>query len=79
MCGGSGALPAPRNENKSLKFAPRDSEKHDEEGVKPVTVQRFEGWVIKGLDSRLRATESGTTMGEPVHGRGLGKRSLGMP
>ena len=44
-------------------------------GTEPATVQRFEGWAIYGLDSRLRTTESGTTMGEPVHGRDPNKRN----
>ena len=48
-------------------------------GTKPITIQGYEGWAIQGLDSRPRTTESGTTMGEPVHGRGPGKRLLGMP
>ena len=33
----------------------------------------------KGFDSRPRTTESGTAMGEPVHGQGPRKRSLRMP
>ena len=56
-----------------------DSEKRNKKGVEPVTVQGFEGWTTEGFDSRPRTTESGTTMGEPVHGHGLSKRSLGMP
>ena len=60
-------------------LTPRGSKKHDEKGTEPVTVQGFEGWATKGFDSRLRTTELGTTMGEPVHGRGPSKRLLGMP
>ena len=32
----------------------------------PVTVQGFKGWAPRGLDSRPRAEESGTTTSEPV-------------
>ena len=61
------------------EIPPADSFRAKEPGTEPATVQRFEGWAIYGLDSHLRMTESGTTMGEPVHGRGPGKRLLGMP
>ena len=61
------------------EYPPRDSFQTKELGTEPITVQRFEGWAPEGLDSRLRTTESRTTMGEPVHGRGPGKRLLGMP
>ena len=44
-----------------------------EPGSESITVQGFEGWTPEGFDSRPRATESGTTMGEPVHGRGPSK------
>jgi len=61
------------------KYPLADSFRAKEPGTEPATVQRFEGWAIYGLDSHLRTIESGTTMGEPVHGRGPGKRLLGMP
>ena len=35
-------------------------------GTEPITVQGFEGWAPKGFDSHPRATESGTTAGEPT-------------
>ena len=54
-------------------------EKSNKKGAKPITVQGFEGWTTEGFDSRPRTTESGTTMGEPVHGCGPSKRSLEMP
>ena len=55
------------------EIPPADYFRAKEPGAEPATVQRFEGWAVYGLDSRLRMTESGTTMGEPVHGRGPGK------
>ena len=60
-------------------LTPRGSEKRDEKGTEPVTVQGFEGWATKGFDSRPRTTESGTTMGKPVHGRGPSRQLLGVP
>ena len=68
-----------QDEDKQPKLALGDSEKRDKKGIEPVRVQGFEGWAPKGFDSCPRTTESGTTMGEPVHGRGPSKRSLGMP
>ena len=44
-------------------------------GIEPVTVQGFEGWAPEGFDSRPRATESGTTTGEPIRGRDPSKRN----
>ena len=61
------------------EYPPPDSFQTKELGTEPVTVQGFEGWAPKGLDSHPRTTELGTTMGEPIHGRGLSKRLLGMP
>ena len=60
-------------------LTPRGSEKCDKKGAEPVTVQGFEGWTTEGFDSHPRTTESWTTMGEPVYGRGPSKRSPGMP
>ena len=56
-----------------------DSFQTKELGVEPITVQGFEGWALEGLDSRLRTTESGMTMGEPVHGQGSSQQLLGIP
>ena len=46
-----------------------------EPGAEPVTVQGFVGWAPEGFDSHPRTAESGTTMGEPVHGRDPSKRN----
>ena len=58
---------------------PEGQKNTTKKGTKPITIQGYEGWAIQGLDSRPRTTESGTTMGEPVHGRGPNKQLLGMP
>ena len=68
-----------QDKDKRPKPALIDSEKSNKKGAEPVTVQGFEGWTTEGFDSRPRTIESGTTMGEPVHGHGPSKRSLGMP
>ena len=60
-------------------YPPPDSFQTKELGTEPITVQGFEGWALEGFDSCPRTTKSGMTMGEPIHGRGLSKRSLGMP
>ena len=52
-----------------------DSFHAKELGTEPATVQGFEGWAPKGLDSCSRTIESGTTMGEPVHGQDPSKRN----
>jgi len=56
-------------------FPPPYSFQMKELGAEPITVQGFEGWAPKGFDSRPRATESGTTVGEPTWGRGPSKRN----
>ena len=54
---------------------PPDSFQAKELGTEPATVQGFEGWALRGFDSRPRATESGATTGEPIRGRGPSKRN----
>ena len=68
-----------QDKDKRPKPALIDSEKSNKKGTEPVTVQGFEGWTTEGFDSHPRTTESRITMGEPVHGHGPTKRSLGMP
>ena len=68
-----------QNENKQPKLALGGSEKRDEKSTEPITAQGFKGWAPEGFDSHPKTTESGTAMGEPVHGQGSSKRSLGMP
>ena len=50
-------------------FPPPYSFQMKEPGAEPITVQGFEGWAPRGFDSHPRATESGTTAGEPIRGR----------
>ena len=68
-----------QDKDKRPKPALIDLEKSNKKGAESVTVQGFEGWTTEGFDSHPRTTELGTTMGEPIHGRGPSKRSLGMP
>ena len=78
-----GVVPPPR-ENRLKRHAsrcqadggdipPPYSFQTKELGAEPIMVQGFEGWAPKGFDSRPRATESGTTTGEPIRGRGPSK------
>ena len=64
------------NESKPPKLALGDLKKRHKKGTKPVTVQGFIGWAPEGFDSCPRIAESGTTMGEPVHGRDPSKRNV---
>ena len=70
------ALPATRSKT-SNPISHSGARQNAIKGIEPVTVQGFEGWAPKGFDSRPRATESGTTMGEPALGRDPSRRLLG--
>ena len=56
-------------------FPPAYSFQMKEPGSEPIMVQGFEGWAPRGFDSRPRTTESGTTAGEPIWGRGPSKQN----